>query len=598
MAENRLETRILLRYATYNQWMASDVILQPGEAAIAAFPSSSPIYPPSAIGVKIGDGIHYFDELPWIQGIASDVYTWAKSSTKPTYSANEIVGLSEYINAHGGGSGGGGGTGSGVYRIVYDSELKQYILQQYDDSLQDWTNTTSNIDLSGILTRLDTIERWANGERTNLGNIYDPLTAIVYDEVINYINRLDVTDTVVEHQFVTSVQQVDGKIRITRSIIKASDITDGILSTEHGGTGLARVENDEILVGSNTGDITTRIFVTEIDDTSRDAFATVGAIIDYVRLMTAGLTGAMHFVGEATVAIEVGSNSRANPQIPGYNFNNVQMGDVILANNAQEFVWTGTNWRLLGDEGSYAVKGSIVNADIADNAEIAQSKISGLSDTLEEKVDKVEGKGLSTNDYTTEDKEKLDNIEDGAQANVIEHILVNDTEVVPISKVVNLQVPAFTEEQLANINAAQPNVIEHIFVNGAEVNPTTINLLPKSVGINFTVFTSEEKEKLAGIEAEAEVNKIDTIVINGTEYTADQNKQVDITLDQAALDLNVLAGAQVPSLTPNTYDDVDITAGVKKLILARIAKTGDVRDLLQSSNEYVTLYCGSSTEVI
>lgn len=39
-------------------------------------------------------------------------------------------------------------------------------------------------------------------------------------------------------------------------------------------------------------------------------------------------------------------------------------------------------------------------------------------DALLEKVDKIEGKGLSTNDYTTADKEKLDNIENNAEVNV------------------------------------------------------------------------------------------------------------------------------------------------------------------------------------
>lgn len=37
---------------------------------------------------------------------------------------------------------------------------------------------------------------------------------------------------------------------------------------------------------------------------------------------------------------------------------------------------------------------------------------------LNEKVDKVDGKGLSTNDYTTEEKEKLTGIEAGAQVNI------------------------------------------------------------------------------------------------------------------------------------------------------------------------------------
>lgn len=42
-----------------------------------------------------------------------------------------------------------------------------------------------------------------------------------------------------------------------------------------------------------------------------------------------------------------------------------------------------------------------------------------LEDAIIEKVDKVEGKGLSTNDYTDVDKQKLNAIEDGAQKNTV-----------------------------------------------------------------------------------------------------------------------------------------------------------------------------------
>jgi len=97
------------------------------------------------------------------------------------------------------------------------------------------------------------------------------------------------------------------------------------------------------------------------------------------------------------------------------------------------------SWRLLGDEGSYAIKGSIVNADISENANISQSKINGLEEALNNKVDKIEGKTLTSNDFTDEYKDKLDGIGEGAQANVIEHILLNDNEVMPnAQKTVNL----------------------------------------------------------------------------------------------------------------------------------------------------------------
>ena len=601
MAEHVLETRLLLRYGTYSQWMQSKIILKQGEAAVAIFPytqnlglsDSQPENTPPAVGLKIGDGHSYFDELPWVQAVAADVYSWAKNENKPTYTANEISGLAEFIDQHGSGGGGSGSASSG-YRIVYNSLTHKYTLQFFDETQNDWVDTTSEIDLSALYNRINTIERWANGARTNLGNIELPIAEYIYEEVITYMNSLDYSDVAVEHQFVTEVTQVDGKITVQRSVISANDISSGVLSVEHGGTGLTRVEEDEVLIGTVDGGITKKRFVTEIEN-ERNVFATVGAIKDYVTAQTAGLTGAMHYVGDATVVITNGS--RIDPQISGYNFQTARAGDVVLANNAQEYVWTGTDWRLLGDEGSYAVKGSIRDADIAENAEIQQSKILELPETLNNKVDKIEGKGLSSNDYTTEEKDKLETVEEYAQVNTIEHIIVNDVRVNPdAEKTINLNIPVLTEEQIAAIDAAQENVIEHIFVNGTEIQPATINQLPKSIGINYVVYTQEEKDKLHDIEAGAEVNKIETISFNGGEpISPDNNKNIDITIDTSALNLRVLEGARYPS--GNTYVEIEKDSTEKLLELSKVAATGNIDDLVQTSN-YVTFYCGSSVKVI
>ena len=64
------------------------------------------------------------------------------------------------------------------------------------------------------------------------------------------------------------------------------------------------------------------------------------------------------------------------------------------------------------------------------------------SDTT--KVDKVSGKGLSTNDYTTTEKNKLSGIAAGAQVNVLEGINVNGNAQTPASKVVSLIIPGVT----------------------------------------------------------------------------------------------------------------------------------------------------------
>lgn len=95
-----------------------------------------------------------------------------------------------------------------------------------------------------------------------------------------------------------------------------------------------------------------------------------------------------------------------------------------------------------------------------------------MSSALNGKVDKVDGKGLSTNDYdntekgkvadnttarhthsnksvldsttasyTTDEKTKLSGIESGAEANIIETVKVNGTALIPSSKAVDVTVP-------------------------------------------------------------------------------------------------------------------------------------------------------------
>lgn len=68
---------------------------------------------------------------------------------------------------------------------------------------------------------------------------------------------------------------------------------------------------------------------------------------------------------------------------------------------------------------------SVSDAGALSVAKVAQNKVTGLDTALGGKVDKVTGKGLSTNDYSTADKTKLGNIEDGANVNLIENVKVN-----------------------------------------------------------------------------------------------------------------------------------------------------------------------------
>lgn len=82
---------------------------------------------------------------------------------------------------------------------------------------------------------------------------------------------------------------------------------------------------------------------------------------------------------------------------------------------------------------------SKVTVDLSDVA--SATKIAAALNT---KVDKVDGKGLSTNDYTTDEKNKLSGIAAGAQVNVIESVKVNGSALTVTDKAVNITIPAAT----------------------------------------------------------------------------------------------------------------------------------------------------------
>ena len=122
---------------------------------------------------------------------------------------------------------------------------------------------------------------------------------------------------------------------------------------------------------------------------STNKVATMADIAD----ATANLTGAMHFIGTSSTSISDGGTE--DPTINNTTVTDKQAGDVVLYSN-KEFVWTGTAWELLGDEGSYAIKGSITNSDISSSAAIAQSKIANLTTDLAAKANSADLAAIAT----------------------------------------------------------------------------------------------------------------------------------------------------------------------------------------------------------
>lgn len=74
-----------------------------------------------------------------------------------------------------------------------------------------------------------------------------------------------------------------------------------------------------------------------------------------------------------------------------------------------------------------------------------------LSKLREIFVGKEDGEGLSQNDFTDEDKAKLDSVEENAEVNVVDEIRVNGSTVNPDAKVVNINL----DDYLATLSSSE-----------------------------------------------------------------------------------------------------------------------------------------------
>lgn len=129
---------------------------------------------------------------------------------------------------------------------------------------------------------------------------------------------------------------------------------------------------------------------------------------------------------------------------------------------------------------------------------------------------------------------KLNGIEAGAEVNVILGIQKNGVDVQPdaTSKKVNLAIPTKTSDLTNDDNVVKDGSYVHTDNN----------------------YTTNEKNKLGGIEAGAEVNDIITVKVNGSALTPDSDRAVDITVPTDNSQIANGAGYQTQSQVNSLID--------------------------------------------
>lgn len=174
MAEKTLQTRIKLRYASYEEWQSSTLKLLAGEVALCYVPANNDEIKNTAPTVlfKVGDGLKVFSELQWASARAADVYTWAKQSTLPIEKL---------------------GSGNVVASISWDAENNKLKYETISVATSEGLEALQNL-VTGINTRLGTAEtdidnlqaaiKTLNGADTVDGSIAKAVKTAVDAEVI------------------------------------------------------------------------------------------------------------------------------------------------------------------------------------------------------------------------------------------------------------------------------------------------------------------------------------------------------------------------------------------------------------------------------
>lgn len=123
-------------------------------------------------------------------------------------------------------------------------------------------------------------------------------------------------------------------------------------------------------------------------------------------------------------------------------------------------------------------------------------------------VEKDGSKVLSTNDYTTAEKNKLAGISAGAEVNTIDSVKVNGTALTITSKAVDVPVPTKTSD-LTNDSNFQENIIETIKVNG-----TSQTITSKAVDITIPT-NNNQLTNGAGYQTSSDVQSLINTAISG-----------------------------------------------------------------------------------
>lgn len=198
---------------------------------------------------------------------------------------------------------------------------------------------------------------------------------------------------------------------------------------------------------------------------------------------------------------------------------------------------------------------------------------------IENKVDKINGKSLSANDFTDELKNKLDDIEDYAEVNVIQTISKNGTPITVEGKNVNIVVPTNTSDlnNDSDFITSEVDDLENYYDKTVSDNKFALitesgKIIDLSIDDSTYVMTITLKDRDANVLSSSDVDlPLETMVINAS---YDNNtKEIVLTLQSG---------------TSTRFSVADLVSGLQSEITANNKLKSDLVDDTNQVHKFVT----------
>lgn len=582
MADNHvLNTRIKLKYDSYENWIAKDPVLLAGEVAIATVAANDAEGKPGFqnlpnVVIKVGDGTSKYSALKFVSALAADVHGWAKEANKPVYTAQEIEGIKDYIDGVIGGTAEIQDTNTTYTMAPIDGEEHKWGLYSMEKG-SDAKSLVYTLDLTGIDSRLDTIEAALGESGAVSKQISDAIAAVAVAQSTlgdtemysgykqeNGIVTLDkrtlgianvdgLTAALAGKQdnlvFETAYDAATNKVATMANVTGAIDALDkadtavekqfvtavseenGIITVSRAAlkaTDIPNIEMSQVnLLAEEFAKKQDNLVIADNYNAESNPVATVATITEAV----ADLNGAMHFEG----VVEKDPSEFTAEENAAYS-----AGDVVLF-GIYEYVYDGSKWWPLGAEGIYQLK-----ADAKSEHEAMQAEIDALEEnkqdnlgfegTYNKETNKVVTKSAMTDAITT----AVDALDKADSA--VEHQFVTSVS---------------EENGIITVLRAQPAI--------ADVNGLT--------------------ERLAGIDGE--IAKKQDIVTFADGYDASTNKAATV-----ATVTNAVAGI---ANTDAAVEGEFVTAAAQANGVVTVSRAKVTTDHIQQGIKPFILDCGTAT---